>query len=396
MMHMRGVCARHTVWVLGGPTLFFRCARCRAPHLSRSSCVSLGTVLRAKCVARCRKMARPLRVLLVWLTALVAVCDAKFDYQKSEQAAKRRTRARLHLPEPVGIVAVDPKDFGNAEYSKSTDFKQVGCWFETLSTSEITKYFLRNDINPIRANCISEYNETALHYCSRPSDDGDRSVGKQCVQAALRVDGIDLTVRDEIGCTCLTWAVHNGLLENAAMLIQAGADTSVMDDMNRTLLDHATTDKMKELLSKPTEMAATILAHHEPVSAAHYNPSVSSMKSSLHRLSIANWDEEINVKLQVEQKDAVLLFVKESDCTKRCKRAKEVFKGLASHSEMKKILFYIMDGYVDEPPKPFGKQTDFPAIYVRSKQSKQASKCSGEDLDDGELGVKLCIARFLQ
>ena len=123
---------------------------------------------------------------------------------------------------------------------------------------------------------------------------------------------------------------------------------------------------------------------------------VSSPKSSLHRLSIANWDEEINIKLQVEQKDAVLLFVKESDCTERCKSAKEVFNGLASHSEMKKILFYIMDGHVDEPPKPFGKQTDFPAIYVRPKKSKKASKCSGEDLDDGEVGVKLCIDRFLR
>jgi|EP00505_MAST-04D_sp_SCG-Rhode-Island_P004319 hypothetical protein len=254
-------------------------------------------------------MARAFRVFIVWLTAVVAVCDAKFDYQKSEQAAKQRTRARLHLPLPAGTVAVDPKDFGNAEYSKSTDFKQVGCWFETLSTSEITKYFLRDDINPIRANCISEYNETALHYCSRPSENGDRSEGIQCVQAALKVSGIDLTVRDEMGCTCLTWAVHNGLLENAAMLIQAGANVSVMDDMNRTLVDHATTDK--------------------PESAAHYNPSVSSPKSSLHRLSIANWDEEINIKLQVEQKDAVLLFVKESDCTERCKSAKEVFNGLA-------------------------------------------------------------------
>ena len=123
--------------------------------------------------------------------------------------------------------------------------------------------FHEKDMDADKANCQSEYRETALHYCNIPNG-GDSA----CTAAALRIDGIEIDVIDEHGTTALFWAVHNGHLLSAALLIDAGADMELTDKTGKVLLDHAIDENMRELVRNPVELASKIISEHSEDLAA--------------------------------------------------------------------------------------------------------------------------------
>ena len=307
------------------------------------------------------------------------------NWKAEEERAKRLAGKRLNLPEPKGVTTVDPEDFGVGHMNNKALLKE--CWWETLPTKAISAFFQRDDVDASRANCISQYSETAAHYCLRPGE-GDWD---DCISAVLQVDGIDLNVRDEHGCTPLVWAVHNDFLDAAKQLIEAldyekSSEFHVdnfVDYSGKTLLDHASTDAMRKLL-------------HDWKDGNHENKGKRPKRKPLDTshglvpLAANNWDEEVNVKLQVDRKSSMFLFVGNLNDPETRAAAKAVSNVSKDFPE---IRAFIMNAVANEPPRPFGKQPTLPSVYVRaSSGKKQVSKCEAAH---DESSLKACIESHL-
>jgi hypothetical protein len=306
-------------------------------------------------------------------------------YKVHEEKAKLDARKRLNLSAyktSKYTTVVNADEFGHTSINPK---EMLECWWETLSTEMITRFFLKQNFDENKANCQSKYKETALHYCNVPHD-GDST----CVAAALRMKGIEIDVIDEHGTTPLFWAVHNDYLISAALLIDAGANMEITDKNGKTLFEHAQTEKMRNLLKDPVSMATTIIQDNNEQLMGKVNeltkmqpPSAETnskagilnradilgggYNKNVVKLSMFNWDEEIHVKLQVERKPCVILFTRH-DCEK-CQDGEHVINVMAK-SFTKELKFYIMDAVMDEPPRPFGKQDELPSLYFREINSK--------------------------
>ena len=336
-------------------------------------------------------------------------------YKMHEEKAKRIARKRLNLTAyktSKYTTIVDQHEFGETNINPKD---MLECWWETLSTELITRFFLKQNFDVDKANCQSQYKETALHYCNIPQD-GDKS----CVAAALKIKGLEIDVIDEHGTTPLFWAVHNNYLVSAALLIDAGADMEITDNTGKKLIDHAQSDDMRQLINDPFSMAVKIITDSNEeimdkvasLTKKGHTPIHKNKANSLNRadilgkdynknvikLSMFNWDEEIHVKLQVERKPAMILFTEKNynNC-KKCKEAEHVID-VMSKSFYKNMKFYIMDAIMDEPPTPFGKQDVLPSLYYRgingiNTESKKKNHGDDDD-DDGESSGMIQAIQF--
>ena len=341
-------------------------------------------------------------------------------YSYHEERAKRDVRKRLNLSTNASstfLAEVKEVEFGRTDIDPKS---MLECWWETLETDMITRFFMKKDMDAQKANCQSEYRETALHYCNVPNG-GDPA----CTAAALRIDGIEIDVIDEHGTTALFWAVHNGHLLSAAMLIDAGADMELTDKTGKALLDHATTEDMRKLVKNPLGLASKIISQHsedlaaKAASLTKMGAPTSNTSSHVLRadilgkdynkdvvkLSMFNWDEEIHVKLQVEKKAAIILFVS-TDCS-GCEEAEKVLHAVSKKHFSSKPRYYIMDAMMDEPPRPFGKQAALPSMYFRGIVSPEGKKKRTQDMkptvikfgtggEHGKLTNETDITKFIE
>lgn len=115
------------------------------------------------------------------------------------------------------------------------------------------KSFIENDAD---LNIKDKNQRTPLHYAAR--------VGIAGVKLLLKAGRtLDINARDEDGCTALQYAAHRGHVKAIQMLIEHGADVTIMDNSGGGLLHHAVHGNVRSiqyLLSPELNLAVDVNA----------------------------------------------------------------------------------------------------------------------------------------